>query len=90
MSLQRYLPTKGNISLGRMVIDITVLTIVMTGGLVFAATGIEENLYNLKKPLITARNPLLMEHMIQLNRTYGLSYYQQIIEAFNRDESKAE
>ena len=88
LSLQRYFPTKGGISIGRMVIDVTVLTVAMTGGLVFASTGIEDDVYILKKPLVLARNARMLEHMVSLNRMYGFSYEQQICNVFQNDKNK--
>ena len=64
LSLQRYFPTKGLISLPRMAADVIILTATMTGGLFFASSGIEDDVYVLKKPLVLARNQHLLEHMV--------------------------
>ena len=88
LSLQRYFPTKGGISLGRMAIDVTILTIAMTGGLVFASNGIDDDVYTLKKPLVIAKNPQILEHMTELNRMYGFPYQQQVFSIFGNDKHK--
>ena len=51
LSLQRYFPSR-QLSLGRIIIDLGVITLAMNGGLVFTSTGAEEELSLVVKPLI--------------------------------------
>ena len=89
LSLQRYVPSQlGGITLARLAVDMGILTIAMTSGLMFASAGIEEEVQVLKKDLIVGRNKMMMEHLVDMNRMYGFSYHQQISAVLDNDSKR--